>query len=128
MVASCRSAKAQEYGVVSQTSGQFSFGDSLGALSADARDLHDVVSAAFLSGEGEDRLQQSDFRVANGKLGGVDSDGDSTRAGGEVIAGQCPLPALVQLAVGVERKRMGGNHQAGTKFLSKVHQNFPSRV
>jgi hypothetical protein len=45
-----------------------------------------------------------------------------------IISGQSALSALVQLAMAIEGKWMGGNHKTGEKFFAELHQNFPSRV
>ena len=68
------------------------------------------------------------FRIANRKLGGVNSNSNPTRPGGKIVAGQRPLPALVELALGVEGKRVRGNDETRTELITQRHQNLPSRV
>ena len=66
--------------------------------------------------------------IPDGELRGVDSDSHTSRSGSQVVAGQRPLAALIELALSIQRKRVGWNHQARTKLVSQLHQNFPSRV
>ena len=78
--------------------------------------------------EAQDWFEQSEFRIANCKLRGVHTHGNAPCTGSQIISGQSALSALVQLAIAVEGKGMGGNHKAGEKFFADPHQNFPSRV
>ena len=50
--------------------------------------------------------------VADRELGGMDADREPAGAGIEIVAGERALAARVELAVGVERERMGGDHDA----------------
>ena len=60
-------------------------------------------------------------RVADGELGRVDADGHAAGPGGDVVAGEGPLAALVELAVGREGQRMGGDDLAGEEVGAEVH-------
>src|SRR4029077_20214042 len=118
--------QAQERCVVSQTRSELRFGDCLCALSANTRDLYYVVQAAFFLGQLQNGLKQS--VLPDGELRGVDSDGNASGSGRQVVAGQRALAALIELSLGIQRKRVRRNHQARTKLVSHLHQNFPSRV
>ena len=90
------------------------------------------VFAQLLHGQREHRLVEPDLRIADLELRGVDADRDAARARGQIIARERALPPLVQLALGVERQRMRGNHHA-VAAVSRAsvpcgHQNLPSRV
>src|SRR5207302_11491329 len=58
-------------------------------------------------------------RLADGKLSGVNADGQSTGPSRMVVTSECPLPALIQLALGGQSQRVCRNDQAGLKFLSR---------
>jgi len=57
------------------------------------------------------RFVQTDLRVANRKLRGVDTDRNSSRSSRVVIPCERPLTAFIQLSVSSQRQRMGRNHQ-----------------
>jgi hypothetical protein len=46
----------------------------------------------------------------------------------DVVAGQGALVSLIELALLIQSKGMGRHHEAGEKLVTKLHQNFPSRV
>ena len=58
--------------------------------------------------------------VADRELRRVDADREAARAGVEVVAGQRPLAALVEAAVGVQRERMRGDDGAGAEHGEDV--------
>src|SRR5207244_12760779 len=95
-------------------------------LSADPGDFHDSVLASFLRSDLQDGTQQTEFGIADGELSCVNAHGDSRRTRGQIIARECPLMALIELAFVGERERMRGNYQASSQFGANVHQNFPS--
>lgn len=78
--------------------------------------------------------QQPGTGLVDGELGGMDTNGKTTRAGIQVVAGQCPLPALVQAQVRIQRERMSRDHRSlgeASRDLVRVgrcHQNRPSRA
>ena len=73
---------------------------------------------------------EAELRIANLELRGVHADRDAACARGQVVARESALPALVQLAIGIERQRMRGNHHAAPQFVAPGagHQKRPSRV
>lgn len=87
--------EAEEDGVVAEGGGEFGFTDGLGSGSAGSGDLEDA--ARFGGGEFEDRAEEA--AIADGELGGVDGDGDASRAGGGVVTGEGALAAFVHFAV-----------------------------
>jgi hypothetical protein len=54
-----------------------------------------MTLASFLRREFQDGLQQPMLRVAYRELSGVNSNSNTTRTGGKVVARQCALPALI---------------------------------
>src|SRR6202008_4178645 len=101
--------EAEENGIVAESSSQLRFGQSLLCLPAGSGDFHDVMCAAFFERESEDRLKQSNLGIADGELSGVHGNRDSSGAGGNVIAGEGTLAALIQFAAGVEREGVRGD-------------------
>ena len=60
----------------------------------------------------QNRLEEADAWIANGELRGMHTDGKAARPGGGIVAGQGPLPPLVEPALPVERKWMRRNDPA----------------
>ena len=75
-----------------------------------------------LRGQFQHRLVKPD--VADRELRGVDTDRKATGAGIDVVARQRALMPDVELAVGVERQRMRGDHRAVGDQLSHVGFDF----
>src|SRR5205814_9439720 len=63
-----------------------------------------------LDGELENRAIEPD--VADGELGRMHADRQAARTGIDIVAADRALRLLVELAVGPERQRMGGNDRA----------------
>ena len=90
-----------------------------------------ISRAQFFHRQSQHRLVQAHVRIANLELRGVDAHRHAARARGQVIARERALPPFVELAIGVERQRMRGNHYAAPQFLAPApvgHQKRPSRV
>jgi hypothetical protein len=51
----------------------------------------------------------------------VNSNRNATCASSKVIARQCALPALIQLTLRVEGKRVRGYNEAGTELITQKH-------
>ena len=97
---SCNPGQAQQPGVVAELCEERSLGRRLPGRPTDPADRHHRPAgpADLLGCEFEDRPQQADVRIADRKLGGVDTNGQAAGTGGEVIASQGPLPTLVERA------------------------------
>ena len=87
--------------------------DGLPGAAGKARD-HDRSLSRPLHGALHRKLEHGPVEpdVANGELGGVDADREPADAGVEIVAGESALAAGVELAVGIERERMRGDHHA----------------
>ena len=72
----------------------------------------------------EHRPIERDLGMPNRELRGVDADRDASRPGIEVIAGERPLPPLIEPARRGERQRMRGNDQA----TAQGSDNAPAHV
>ena len=128
--------EAEQCGVVAEIAQQGGFADGLVGLADRAADADEFVLAIgrgigavhFLPGELQDGLEQAG--LADFKLRGVDADGQSARAGGDVVAQERPLAALVELSGGIERERVGGNGDAFGECLSNrvIHVATPQSI
>ncbi|WP_197701380.1 hypothetical protein [Micromonospora coxensis] len=106
-----RGVRRQQHQVVAERGGEFGLADRLGGV-AGAGDHDGLGAGGGLGGQFQHGSEQTDLGVVDGELGGVHADGDAAGAGGEVVAGQRPLPALVEATLGVEGERVGGNGTA----------------
>jgi hypothetical protein len=70
------------------------------------------VLARYGSRKREDRFEQTDLRVSDGKLRRVDTNSDASGSCGSIVAGQRCLTPLIETAVCVERQRMRGNDES----------------
>ena len=70
--------------------------------------------------QSQHRLEQSVSGIPDGELGGVDTDCEAADPGRDVVPGERPLSALVQLPIGGERERMGGNDLAGEQVGAEL--------
>jgi hypothetical protein len=120
----------QQHGIVPESSGDLGLLRGLGRTAYSAGDPGERTgSGTELLGDGfggqrQDRLEQPVPRVTDCELGGVDSDRHATSAGGEVVSRECPLPPFIELPIGREGERMGGNDLAGQQVSAKVgHPN-----
>src|SRR5690606_22689750 len=68
------------------------------------------------------RLIQPD--IADGELRGMHADRQPARTGIDVIAGKRALAPAVELAVGIQRQRMRGNHHALAQIGQNVRRQF----
>ena len=87
--------------------------DGLGGAAGEAGDHHHRAVGPRLrrlANRAQHRLVQTG--ITDGELGGVDANGEAAGAGVEVVAGQHPLAAGVEAALGVERQRMRRNDDA----------------
>src|SRR5581483_8964564 len=100
----------------------------LALFAADARNLHHVSSACLLNCQLQHRAQKSVLRITNRKLRGVDADGEASCSGGQVVAGESALAALIEFAFRGQGQRMRGNYKPRKQSFAYVHQNCPSRV
>ena len=87
-------------------------------------------SVDLLGDQGQDRAIQAVPRVADGELGRVNAGGDPAGAGGDVIAAEGPLPALVQPSRGRQGQRHRGDDQTAAEGFehSGTGQAAPSEI
>ena len=96
-------------------------GDGLLGAPGDAGDEEERPrrpGARRLGRELEHRAVEPD--VADRELRRVHADGETARAGVEVVARQRALAALVEAALGVERERVGRDDGAGAERRERV--------
>ena len=101
----CR--KADKTGVVAQGNSEFGFARRLSRWAADAGDLEECARLALVTdigGQRQYRFQQAN--VADGELRRVDANRHAACAGVTIVAGQRALTSLVELARGVQGKRV----------------------
>lgn len=95
------SGEAQKACVVTKISEDAGFANSLRRVSADSAHAQEgnrtaAISAIhFFSGDFQDGLEEADARVADGELRGVNADGQSADACGNVVASEGTLAAFV---------------------------------
>lgn len=100
--------KAKQNGVVTEFARELSFGAGLGSPAAGTSDLDEGAgiggegSIKRLAGEFEDRAKEVVLGVADFELSGMHADGESPATGGDVVAGECALVPLGELAVLIE--------------------------
>src|SRR2546429_6234430 len=73
---------------------------------------------SFVADQRQHRPQQRVFRIANGELRRMHSDGQSARADREVVAAKRPLTAFVQAALGVR------SEEHTSELQSRLHLVF----
>ena len=119
----CR--KTEEAGVVTKIGEEGGFANALGRVATDSADANEWSGAAavgtihFFGGERQNGVEEADLRIANGELRGVNADGEPTGTGGDVVASECALAALVEATICVERERMRGDDRAlGEELLN----------
>jgi hypothetical protein len=84
-----------------------------------------LVSAIhFLRRQGQDRFEQADARIADGKLRGVNSHCQAAGARCVVIAQQGALAPLVELALLCQGQRDCGDNKASLQELMNVRVDF----
>src|SRR3954470_5636388 len=110
----------QHAGVVAERLRKLRFALRLGGLAGEAGDHHDFAPSCLLHGDAQHRLVEPD--IANSELRGVHADGESAAASIEVVARERPLPPLVELPAGVQRKGMSGYYGTATKEVEHVNQ------
>ena len=115
-------AEAEQPDVVAERHGDLGFGHRLRRLADDAGDHHGMVMGR---GDGlhrqlEHRPIEPDLRIADRELRRVHADGESARAGVEVIPRQRPLATFVELALRREGERMRGNDLAATQPFARA--------
>ena len=89
------------------------------AADADQRNQLPAIGAVHLvARQRQHRLEQPNRRVADGKLRRVDADGKAAGAGGDVVAGERALMALVEPAVVVKCQRMRRNDKTHRQRLA----------
>ena len=100
------------------------FMDSLLGLSTNAGDAHQrcvaflICPAHLLGGQFEHRLEQADLLIANLELRRVYANRKPTRAGGDVVARQCALATLIELAVRRQGQRVRGYRDTAPENLT----------
>ena len=116
--------QVQQAGMVSQLLDESRFSHRLRGGAADAGDPQQgfrpvgVGPVHLFPGQLQDGSKQVVPGIADGKLGHVHTQGQTSRTGRDVIAGQGPLPPLVQLAVGSQGQGMGGDdHSPGKQGM-----------
>ena len=67
--------------------------------------------------DAENRLKQRDFGIADGKLGGVDGNGQPADTGIQIVADEGTLPLRGKAAVGIQGEGEGGDDSAFTELL-----------
>src|SRR5436305_812876 len=106
--------KAEEAGMVAVAAQGLRFAECLGGESADAADAHkgnlpaSIRDVHFLRADFQDRLKQLEVCVADCELRSMHPDCEPSGAGGDVIAEQRTLPALVEMALFGQREGAGG--------------------
>src|SRR5262245_54155657 len=118
--------KTQQRGVIRKSCGELRFRHGLLAPAAYPRNPDYVAITTFFGRKSQHGPQKSN--LTNSELCGVNPDGDSACTSGQIVAGKGPLPPFVQLALGIQSKRVRGNDQARTQLFPQSHQKFPSRV
>ena len=89
----------------SQVAGQLCLADRLRGRAADSCHADQrlvalaVESIEFIGRQRQHRFEQTDLRIADGKLRGVHAHSDPARSGSAVVTPQRALAPLVQLAV-----------------------------
>src|SRR5258708_35167329 len=96
------SAEAQKHSVTAEPSGYCVSRGGLRHFPANASDLYNRVRAHLFHGKFQNGFEQADGGIANGKLRGVHSNGDSTGTGRQIITRQSALPTLIQSAFLIE--------------------------
>jgi len=108
-------AKTEQSGVVFEIAQKRRFSNGLTRFAAHAADAHErdcalyVGAVHFFGSKPQDRFEQADLRLPNRKLSCVYSDSQAADTGCDVIAGKCPLPALIQAALSSESEWMRRN-------------------
>ena len=105
-------AEAEEDGVVAEVARDGGFGGGLVGATAGARDFDEGRGGVAQFGCDEFEDGSIEAVIADGKLGGVNADGDAARAGGAIVADEGALVAFVEFAVLVESERAGGDDYA----------------
>jgi hypothetical protein len=114
--------EAEKSGVVSGIEGELGFGGGLEGFAAEAGDFHEgavggELGVDGLGGEAEDGFEEVVLGIADGELGGVDTDGKAPGAGVEVIADEGALVLLGPGAVLIEGEGAGGDDLAFVEVL-----------
>ncbi len=118
--------EAKESGVVAKIGEECGFANGLGRVATDSADTDErsgttaVGAVDFFGGECQNGFEEADLGIANGELRGVNTDGEASGAGGDVVARECALAAFVEATIRVERERMRGDDRA----LGEELQNF----
>ncbi len=114
--------ETEEPGVVAEAVEEGGFLNRLRRGAADAANADDGPGVAVhcLGGEGKHGFEEADAGLADGELGGVDTDRETTGPCGEVVAGERALAALVETAGRGEGQRMGGDGEPGLQRGAEV--------
>ena len=116
--------EAEKTGVIAMVHQRLGFGQRLGGRAADAANANErnrarpVGAIHFLARQRQNRFKEADSRIADGKLGRVDADGEASGAGGRIVPRQRPLMPLVERAAGIEGERVGRDDQPAAEFSS----------
>jgi hypothetical protein len=110
--------EAQERRVIAMFDEHRRLGDRLSGFADRAANPHEwtrwstaVGAIHFLTRQSEDRLEQTDVRIANGELSRVNANSESPCAGGCVVARERSLMSLIEAPIPIERERMRRNDQ-----------------
>src|SRR6476620_8150044 len=90
---------------IAEVASLFGFAHGLPGVAADAGDADERVGAIgvgavhFFGGDFEHRSEQTDRRIVDGELRGVDADGEAACAGSDVVTRESALAAFSELAL-----------------------------
>ena len=134
-------AQAEQAGVVTVREGKLCLAQGLARIADDAGHLGEGATGLAqmlvnrLGGQFQHWFQQTVLGLVEFELGGMYTDGDTAGAGGAVVAGEGALAPLIELEVGGEGERVGGDDLPVAQMLSQCrrrgrlrHQKLPSRV
>ena len=122
----CQRAQAQQSRIVTVLQGGLGLAHRLPRVAQDARYLdegagvlpHKLVHR--LRRQRQYRFQQPVFWLMQLELGRMHAHGHTAGAGRAVVAGQRALAPLIQLEVGGERERVGGDNLPVGQMLSQL--------
>ena len=117
--------EAQKHRVIAQRAGDCRFlhrlrGPSDGACNSDQGPARPRIHG--VRREREDGFEQP--RVADGELGGVDTDRDTTRAGVDVIPRERPLAPPIEIPTPRQRERVRGDDRAAVQDVENLSRQF----
>ncbi len=72
-----------------------------------------MQTVELIGGQREDGFEEVVFGMTDFELRGMDTDGEATGLGGDVVAKESALTAFVEMARGGEREGARGNRESG---------------